>query len=71
MVRLSIMHHVVQDEKAGKRDSNLFLMPDGIAHPQFETAKNNRGAYVPCWKAAFEHLLRQGTVLLQPAGGIV
>ncbi|KAG8953615.1 hypothetical protein FRC04_001819 [Tulasnella sp. 424] len=66
LIRLGIVHQptAATDAKdAGKQHqhlSNLYILPDGLLHPQFETKRNARGAYVPCWKSAVELALRKG-----------
>ncbi|KIO23013.1 hypothetical protein M407DRAFT_9666 [Tulasnella calospora MUT 4182] len=66
LIRLGIVHQpsaVTNAVPVGKQRqhlSNLYILPDGLLHPQFETKRNARGAYVPCWKSAFELALRKG-----------
>ncbi|KAG8926933.1 hypothetical protein FRC00_002443 [Tulasnella sp. 408] len=66
LIRLGIVHQspptsdTVNAGKKRQHVSSLYILPDGMLHPQFETKRNARGAYVPCWKSAFELALKKG-----------
>ncbi|KAG8997788.1 hypothetical protein FRB90_012430 [Tulasnella sp. 427] len=65
LIRLGVVHQSPSTSDTlpqGKQrqSSNLYILPDGLLHPQFETKRNNRGSYVPCWRSAFEMALKKG-----------